>query len=380
MGIRILPAILGSVMGVAAAINPVFAISAQEIQAKSYLIPANKSAKTITVGGTVIPHKVITLTAQIPGRVLNIAGVAGDAFRTGSVLVELSEDALRAQLNEAVSKRDAALAQIQSAKVNYQSQVNGDNQNMMLKNTPMSWLSDMTPKGRGDDFHADVSSAQAGIDAATSNYNMANSQISAINSKFRDAKSLAPLDGKILKKYVEVGDTIQPGMKLLDFADTSILQIEVEVPAQQIEGLNEDMIVDAQIDKRIATQARVAKIFPMASASHTFTVKLELPDDKTKAIAPGMYAEVYLADITKSVQSMPVIPKEAILTGRSVPQVYVIKNNRPQLRAIRIEKQPIQGGQILVLKGLNVGEVILKQADSKFVTEWLQSLAHEEKD
>jgi multidrug efflux pump subunit AcrA (membrane-fusion protein) len=366
---------IGSVIGLAAVINPANALTAQEMQAQMYEIKQNETTKTIKVGGDVIPHKVVTLTAQIPGRVLSVSGVAGSTYKAGSVLLELTEDALRAKLNEAVSKRDAAQAQIQSAHVQYRSQVNGDNENMMMKNTPMSWMSGVMPKEKGSGFQADVSNAQSGVDQANAAYRMANSQIAAINSKFRDAKSLAPFDGVILKKYVEEGDTIQPGMKMLDFADIGILEIQVEVPAQQIEGLNEDMIIDVMIvDKKIKTQARVAKIFPMASARHTYTVKLELPDDKDSLIAPGMYAEVYLSDITKTAQSSPAIPASAILKGRSLPQVYVVKDNIPRLRAIRTEKEPLGNGQILVTRGLKIGEKILKNADQRFVKEWVETV------
>ena len=373
MGIRVLPVVVGSLIGLTSFMTPAFALSKQEMESQIYVVGANESSKTMTVGGKVVPHKTVTLTAQIPGRVLRIFGKAGDSFKQGALLIELTEDALRAKLNAAVAQRDAATSQIQAAEAHYQAQLRGDNENPMMQNTPMSWMGKMVPKKRGDSYKVGVHGARTNVQKAKGAYDMANAQIAGINSKFRDAKTVAPMDGTIMKKLVEEGDTIQPGMQLLEIADTSILQIVVQIPVQQIEGVHEGMFIDAKIDKRMATQARVAKIHPIASAQHTYTVEMELPGDLTSSVTPGMYAEVYLSDITKSVRALPVVPKSAMRLDRSIPQVYVIRNNLPVLRAIRIEKSPISGDNYLVLSGLKVGERILKTANQKLVNEWIKS-------
>ncbi len=107
----------------------------------------------------------------------------------------------------------------------------------------------------------------------------AQSQIQAIDAKLRDAQSLAPFDGVIVKKYIEEGDTMQPGQPLLVFADVEYLQIMVDVPARLRPGLREGMMLDAQLD--VGSQivpVRVAQIFPMADAQrHTVKVKFDLP-------------------------------------------------------------------------------------------------------
>ena len=47
--------------------------------------------------------------------------------------------------------------------------------------------------------------------------------IEEIDAKLRDAKSLAPFDGVITKKFIEVGDTVQPGQPLIDFSESAAL-------------------------------------------------------------------------------------------------------------------------------------------------------------
>ena len=51
----------------------------------------------IILGGSVIPLKEVTLAAQIPGRIIDIAGEEGDEFAAGTKLVKINDDDLLAK-------------------------------------------------------------------------------------------------------------------------------------------------------------------------------------------------------------------------------------------------------------------------------------------
>ena len=88
----------------------------------------------------------------------------------------------------------------------------------------------MGHRDRGAERSADLYGASTRIEQARSAMLRAQSEIRAIDAKLRDAKSLAPFEGVIMEKFVEEGDTVQPGQPLLKFADVTWLQIEVDVP------------------------------------------------------------------------------------------------------------------------------------------------------
>ena len=62
----------------------------------------------VILGGTVIPLKEVTLSAQIPGRVESIAGNEGDSFEVSSTLLTINDDDLQA-------KKQSAQAQLSNA-------------------------------------------------------------------------------------------------------------------------------------------------------------------------------------------------------------------------------------------------------------------------
>ena len=53
----------------------------------------------VILGGSVIPLKEVTLAAQMPGRVISIAGEEGDEFMAGALLLSLNDDGLQESAN-----------------------------------------------------------------------------------------------------------------------------------------------------------------------------------------------------------------------------------------------------------------------------------------
>jgi RND family efflux transporter MFP subunit len=186
----------------------------------------------------------------------------------------------------------------------------------------------------------------------------AQSQIEEIDAKLRDTRSFAPFDGVITRKMIEEGDTVQPGQPLLEFADLTYLQVEVDIPVRLMPGLKKGMLIPARLDVgNVRVDVRVAQIFPSADpVRHTVTVKFDLPLNVPGG--PGMYAEVMVPDVSTGVSSVPVIPDSAVLWRGSLPAVYVAKeNDEAELRLIRLGDY-VGAREVAVLSGLQIGERI----------------------
>jgi RND family efflux transporter MFP subunit len=221
----------------------------------------------------------------------------------------------------------------------------------------------------GAERYSDIYSSGVGIQTAQSAIAQLHAQIQQIDAKLRNARSIAPFDGVIMKKFVEMGDTMQPGQPLLKYADVEYLQMEVDVPARLRPGLREGMMLQAQLDlnNRIVP-VRVAQIFPMADVQrHTIKVKFDLPQDVS---APGMYAKVLVPDMTAPAKTNPVIPTSAIRYNGSLPGVYVrASDGSNQLRLIRVGEQ-LPGGYTTVLSGLQPNEEVLRDPPSGIAKGW----------
>jgi RND family efflux transporter MFP subunit len=211
----------------------------------------------------------------------------------------------------------------------------------------------------GAERYSDIYSSGVRIQEARNAILRLQAEIQQIDAKIRDARSIAPFDGVIMTKFIEMGDTVQPGQPLLKYADVEYLQVEVDVPARLRPGLQEGMMLQAQldVDNRVVP-VRVAQIFPMADVQrHTVKVKFDLPQGLS---APGMYSKVLVPDFTAPARTNPVIPSSAIRYNGSLPGVYVrSEDGGSQLRLIRVGEQ-LPGGYVTVLSGLQAGEEVLR--------------------
>ena len=339
-------------------------------------VPGVPVGATVSLGGTVVPIKDVTFSAQIPGRIESIAGEEGDLFEEGAELIAINDDDLLAKRRAAWANLANSEAALRNAGVQYsrewispyggeQNDAMGGLGSMMKSFTnPMQGMMG-TGSSPGYDRYAQRYQYGTQVEQARSQLAAARASIEEIDTKIRDAKSVAPFKGVITKKLVEVGDPVQPGQPLLKFADISQLQIRVEVPARLMPGVKKGMVVPARLDVGdIDIQARVVQIFPIADPDrHTVTVKLELPPGVPGGA--GMYAEVIITDVNAKVRDLPVVPKNALVWRGSLPGIYVMnEQNKRELRLVRTGDEVGLDG-VAILSGLRIGErIFIKGAES----------------
>ena len=324
----------------------------------------------VTVGGTVNPVKSVTLSAQLPGRVEKITGEEGDFFNDGDLLVTIDDEDLRAKRHAAEAQWNSAAAALRNAGMQYSRQIASPNASRNtpggmgipgmfdeIFTNPMS--SFMGTSDPSYERYANVYSHGVQIEQAQASLAQARSQIRQIDSKLRDVKSIAPFQGVIVKKFVEEGDTVQPGQPLLEYADITQLEIVADVPARLSQSLRFGQEVPARIDTSDELiNATVVNIFPMADPlRHTVRVKFTIPSG-TQAAA-GVYSEVQLQDPLSMDMSLPVIPSSAILWRGGLPMVFVVdENKRTNLRMVRVG-ETLSTGEVVVLAGLHTSDKVL---------------------
>ena len=333
-------------------------------------VPSVPVGAAVSLGGTVVPFKDVTFSAQIPGRIESIAGEEGDHFESGAEIIAINIDDLQAQRRSAWANLANAEAALRNAGVQYNKEIispyggemndsMGGMGSMMKQFTnPMQGMmgSGSSP---GYDRYAQRYRSGTQLEQARSQIVSARSAIDTIDTKIRDAKSVAPFNGVITKKLVEVGDPVQPGQPLLKYADVSKLQIKVEVPARLMPGVKKGMVFPARLDVGdVDIQVQVAQIFPIADPDrHTVTVKLDLPQGVPGGA--GMYAEVMINDVNAKVRELPVVPKAALVWRGSLPGVYIMnENNQRALRLVRTGDDVGADG-VAILSGLRAGERVI---------------------
>ncbi|MCP5142925.1 MAG: efflux RND transporter periplasmic adaptor subunit [Chromatiales bacterium] len=332
------------------------------------IVQSQASGGVVVLGGTVMPEKIVNLSAQMPGDVEFVGGSEGDAFKKGDRLIALSTTALQAKRRQAESQLASADAGYRNALVQYNREVYTPNSqsNSMLGGMPgmFSMFSDpmrsmMGQGSPGYERHSNLYGQGVQIETARNAVDQARAAIRELDESLENAVSYAPFDGVILKKMVEENDIVQPGMPLVTFADVTKLQVRVEVPSGLLNVVKQGGSFQAKLDDDTAPiPVEVDRVFPMADpGGHTTTVKFNLPAGVVAH--SGQYAEVLIPDPSKSASDYPSIPKSAILWRGSLPAVFLVDDaGELKLRLIRIGDET-GSGDVSVISGIKVGDRIL---------------------
>ncbi|MCK5903611.1 MAG: efflux RND transporter periplasmic adaptor subunit [Cocleimonas sp.] len=345
-------------------------------------VESSVSNSQTVLGSTVIPYKVVTLTAQFPGRIMSIAGEVGKKVPSGALLVKINDEALKAKRSMIQAQLSSAQAALKNAQSQYTREMVSPRSKDITGMPGMGMPSMMDiyftrpfadAMGTTDtsyNRYSDLMNTATGVTQAKSQVMQAWSQLNEIKANLKNASSIAPFEGMILKKMVEEGDTVQPGQPLLQFGFVKYLRIKADIPEIMVGGLREGMIVPVRVGN-VKSQARVAQIHPVADAArHTVVVKFDLKSGLRAS--PGMYAELFLPDGSRSTKSITVIPRSALIGGRSLPSLLVLDETRntTSLRLVRLGSDQ-QNGRVEVITGVKAGEKIVDNPPAGASSGWM---------
>lgn len=139
--------------------------------------------------------------------------------------------------------------------------------------------------------------------AAKAEFDQATAEMRKAKWRLDNCNVTAPIDGIILEKKTELGNTVRPeafsnglSANLCDMADLRNLEVEVDISERDIRQIKRDQqcIITTEAFKDKKYTGKVARIMPVASrskASVTVRVKINVPETE-KDLRPEMRARV----------------------------------------------------------------------------------------
>lgn len=286
-----------------------------------------------TAVGTVRPVHEAAVASKLLAKVVEVNVKAGQSVARDEVVVRLDDSDLKARLKQAEAAVAAAQANRDQAKIEFDRVSRLYKQNAAPKNE---------------------------LDRAESAFKAAKAELERAEQARREAETVleyatirAPIDGLVVDKQVEAGDTVTPGQVLLKLYDPTRMQLVASVR----ESLTHRLEVGQEIPVKIealshACPGQVSEIVPEAeSTSRSFEVKVTGP------CPPGVYAGMFgRLMIPLDDQQVLVIPSEAVRRIGQLNVVQVAGDDRLQRRAVQLGRT--FGDDVEVLAGLSAGEQV----------------------
>jgi len=276
---------------------------------------------------TVEPNQIVTISAEVDGRVEWIGPKKGALVRAGEPLIRLDKDLLQAQLE---------MAEAQAT----------NNQ------TEFDRIKGLVEKGAAPSRDLDTAATQLAVSKA---------QLEQARIRVARAQINAPMTGVLNSLPVEEGEyvTATPPTTVAEIVDTSVVKVAADVPERDVPFF------------AVGQKAEVCLDFKgcQTSVEGTITFISEVADPRTRSTrleitlpnAEGLLhsGQIVRVRLTRRIfENAILIPLLAVIPMEDSRAVYVVDESSKAQRR-EVELGIIRGDQVQVLKGLKPGDQLI---------------------
>jgi len=267
-----------------------------------YLIKRhNALPEGIASGNGRLEGKLVDVSAKEPLRVKQVLVDEGALVKPGQVVVKLDTVTLESELaeaNAAIQAAEEKLAVARATIVKSKSEID-------LAGVEAARSKRLVEQGAGSQRELDVrttkqettkaglSEAQATLQTATQNVEVARANAATVQTRIDDATLRSPVTGRVLYRLAEAGEVLAPGGKALTLVNLDDIYMEIFLPSEQAAAVKvgaEGRVTVDYLPKR-AVAGQVSFVSPEAQFTPKqvetksereklmFRVKIQLPKE-----------------------------------------------------------------------------------------------------
>ena len=331
---------------------------------------------SVTATGTVEPVDQVDVGTQVSGIINHIYADYNSPVKKGQLLAELDKTNLQESVNNALAQYNASLNELNYYQQNY------NRQNNMYKSGVIS--------------KADYEQAAYQVKNSQETVSQRKTALAQARTNLSYANIYAPIDGIILSREVEEGQTVAASMTtptLFTIAkDITKMQVEADVDEADIGGVEVgqrvSFTVDAYPQEEFSGRVRQVRMSATTESNVvTYTVIIDA-DNPEQKLKPGLTATITI--FTQELKGTNTVPASAIAfspdtetlqkyyqqnqitakipeikTGKGKEKYIWIKNNDGSLSQKQITIGINDGINIQVVSGLSGNEQIVTSLEEQ---------------
>lgn len=339
------------------------------------LIKARDLEAIVSASGKIQPKRLVNISAETAGRVVDLAVNEGDRITKGQFLLQIDPKSLRTRVEgntASLQSAEALLEQLRQSVETARVQVDQAQQNLTRQRN--LWAQQLTTREALDKAENDLKAAQSALQEREKQVNAQASRIAQERATLDSARydltkvrMESPIDGIVTRRNIQQGETAvigtmnNAGTVLLQLADMSVIQAEVEVDETSIPnvqlGQKAKITIDAMPDRSFKGHVSEIGNSPIQAApgsagtqATNFKVVVIL-DEPVPEVRPGFTATADITTATrKDVVSVP-IPAVAVrelvydANGQVVKEPKADKRRRPAEPAATALAAELKPGQ-----------------------------------
>ncbi len=344
-----------------------------------------KRTKFYETTGSVIARISSNISGKVMGRVKKIYFKEGDTFKKGDLLIAIDDRDFQSKLQQAkaaYSEAKNALKEIEkgieAAKFGVEAaKAQKKLADVTYKRFKALYKKESVSKQEFDEVEAKWRAAVAGLGQAEATLASLKAKKLQVLDKIKQAKSAifeansyidysrirAPYDGRVLKKFIDVGSTAMPGMMLLQIEKIGDYQLLATIDESILHKIKLGNLVKVRIDSTgYEGEGKIDEIIPSVDPlSRTAQIKIGLgANDK---LYPGLFGKVY---VPLGEEEGIWIPEKCLIHRGELEGVYTVDSG--DIVHWRIVKTGrYLDGEVEILSGLIPGDMIVSSDFNRII-------------
>jgi RND family efflux transporter MFP subunit len=332
-------------------------------QARNDLVPSvrvatlqpNGGIMAVSLPATTLAFSTANLYARASGYIAKREVDIGDHVKQGQLLVEI----VAPELDQQIAQGEATLGQLKAAL--QQAQANRDLAKVTWdRDSPLVSKGWVTAQQGSVDVQT-LKAQEAAVGVAQANVTAQEAQLGVLHQQKLYQSVVAPFDGVITQRNVDIGTLVQAdatsGTFMFTIMQSNVIRTQVFVPQDQAFGVSPG--VDAVVHvPEIPDRTFPGKVTRIADAlqpgTRTLLTEIDIPNPDGN-LMPGIYCTIEL-QIPRKTPGLSV-PADAIIFNRDGLQVAVVENGLAHIRKISVARD--LGTEVEARDGVKPGDQVI---------------------
>jgi len=314
----------------------------------------------VSASGKIQPKRLVNITAETTGRVVNLAVNEGDRVRVGQFLLQIDPKTLRSRVDNSEASLEVASVSLEQMRQSVETaKVQLEQAKQTLTRQQGLWKQQLTTRAELEKAENDVKTAESSLQERDKSAKAQESRImqerAAVDSAKYDLSKVrieSPIDGIVTRRNIQEGETAMigtmnnAGTVLLTLADMAVIQAEVEVDETNIPnvkiGQTAKITIDAIPDKSFKGHVTEIGNSPIqATGQQTNTTQatnfkvVVVLDEKVPDVRPGFTCTSDITTATRKAVTAVPIPSVAVRELTYDANNQIVRENKDQKRRRR---------------------------------------------
>jgi RND family efflux transporter MFP subunit len=295
-------------------------------------VRASESVRLATWPGATEAFEQANINARASGYISKRNVDIGSRVKAGDLLVEITAPEIEHQIAQGEGTLEQLRAALQQAEANRDlAQVTWDRDRKLVQ---QGWATQQL----GDTDRLTLEARVAAVAVARANITAQEAQLRVLNQQKTYQSVMAPFDGVITQRNVDVGTLVQAdaasGTFMFTLAHSDIIRIQLYVPQDDALGVTPGTSAVVRVPEMPGRDfpGQVTRIADaLQPGTRTLLTEIDVPNPDHE-LSPGMYCRVELK-IRRKTSSL-IVPSEAIIFNRDGLSVAVVDDGVVHLRKI----------------------------------------------